>query len=170
MAEPLKVIAGDTWTWSRPGGAYLPGDGWTLTYLLSTIGGAVKTITAAPSGTDFVVLVAAADTASWPAGSYVWTARAMKGTEAFTVETGRLQVMPNPATSAYAGTHAERTLAAIERALEGCFGDAVVEFDMDGLKVKKNRTELLDLRDRYKAEVKRERGGSGLRRIPVRLR
>lgn len=170
MAEPLKVIAGDTWTWSRSGGAYPAGDGWILTYLLSAIGGEVKTITAAPSGSDFVVLVTAADTAVWAPGAYVWTARAMKGAEAFTVGTGRLQVMPNPATAAYAGTHAERTLAAIERALEACFGDAVVEFDMDGLKVKKNRTELLDLRDRYRAEVKRERGGSGLRRIPVRLR
>lgn len=130
------------------------------------------TVTASADGDDFSVSVAASVTTGWASGLYRWTARVSKASEVYTVGTGQVYVAPDPTLHADPRTHAERCLAAIETALEATMttGAEIVEFEMDGLRVKKNRTELLDLRDRYASLVRRSRGGSGLRIIPVRLR
>lgn len=174
MAEPTKLTAGDTWSWTRTGGDYPASEGWVLTYYLSLPGGTVKTLTTSSSGSDFTATVTAADSALYSPGLWVWTARVEKGGEAYTVETGRLRVMPNPATAAALQTHAEKCLIVIETALEKCLGDAFVEYEIDGVRFKKNRTELLSLRTFYREEVRQERtiqaGKSPIRTIKVALR
>lgn len=173
--EPLKLTMGDTWTWTRPGGDYPASAGWTLTYYLSTPGGAaVKTIVAAAAGGDFLVTVTAANsasTANWAPGLYNWFARVTKGTESYTVGSGKLRIAPDPLTAIATQTHAEKCLTTIEGALEKCLtqGD-VIEYEIDGVKFKKNKTELLTLRNAYREEVRRERGQLGMRVIPVCLR
>lgn len=169
MAEPTKVIAGDTWTWTRSGGDYPASAGWALTYFMSLPDGTIQQVQASASGADFQVAVSATSSAGWVPGLYNWTARVVNGSEAHTVDSGTMRVSPDPATVAAPASHAVRCLAQIEAALEKCFGDAIVEFDLDGFKVKKNRTELVNLRTHYQAEVKRERGQLGMRIIPVRL-
>ena len=170
MAEPLKVAAGDTWTWTRDGGDYPASAGWVLTYYFSLPGGTVKDQAATASGPDFTVTIAATTTKDWAPGLYGWTARVAKGSEAYTVGTGRMRVQPDPSTAASTFSHAEKCLAQIEAALETCFGDSIVEFELDGFKVKKNRSELVSLRNSYRQEVRSERGQLGVRVIPVSLR
>lgn len=180
--EPVRVIAGDTWEWDVPAPsrtasdgtmtALRASDGWSLSYLFVRDAAVYYTVSASADGDDFTVAVAASVTTGWPSGLYRWTARATKDLAVYTVGTGQIYVAPDPTLHADPRTHAERCLAAIETALESTLttGAEIVEFEMDGLRVKKNRTELLDLRDRYASLVRRSRGGSGLSIIPVRLR
>lgn len=172
MAEPLKITAGDTWSWTREGGDYKASAGWTLSYFFSPQGGssAPVKVDASALGDMFQLTVAASASKDWTAGVYNWTARVTKAGETHTLGSGKLKVLPDPSTTATPLTHAERCLQSIEAALEKCFGDAIVEFEMDGLKVKKNRTELLSLRNQYRLEVRRERGQLSMRAIPVVLR
>lgn len=175
MSEPLTLTAGDTWSWTRPGGSYPASAGWVLTYYFSIPGTAtVKALEAAASGDDFAVSQTAAQSADWTAGLFAWTARVAKAGETHTLDQGQLRVLPDPATTAAAASHAQKCLVIIESALEKCLGDAVVEYELDGVKFKKNRTELLSLRTFYREEVHQERaakaGKSGLRIIKVALR
>lgn len=158
MAEPLKLTAGDTWSWTRPGGSYPASAGWALTYYFSIPGVAgVKTLAATASGDDFTASQTAEQTADWTPGLYAWTARVAKAGESHTLEQGQLRILPDPATAAAAASHAEKCLVIIESALEKCMGDAFVEYEIDGAKFKKNRTELLSLRTFYREEVRQER-------------
>ena len=173
MFEPLKLTMGDTWAWTRPGGDYLPSAGWVLTYYLAMPLGTVKTIVATGTGAEFSADVTAANTADpakWSPGLYSWTARVALAGEVHVVGIGKMRIAPNPTTYVAPATHAETCLTIIEAALVKCLGDANVEFELDGLRVKKNRTELLMLRNSYREEVRRERGQLGMRVIPVSLR
>lgn len=170
--EPLKVTNGDSWSWTRPGSDYPATAGWILTYYLSTPGGTMKTIATSASGGDFLVslLPAATSTAVFPPGLYNWSARVTNGTNAYTVGSGKFRIAPDPSTAVAAQTHAETCLGIIEAALVRvvALGD-VTEYEIDGVKFKKNKTELLALRNAYRQEVRLERGQLGMRLIPVRL-
>ena len=172
-AEPLKVTNGDSWSWTRAGGDYPANAGWTLAYYLSTPGGTVKTIPTTAQGGDYLVtlLPAATTTALFPPGLYNWIARVSNGTDTHVVATGRFRIAPDPSTAVATQTHAEKCLSTIEAALERvvALGD-VIEYEIDGVKFKKNKTELLSLRNSYREEVRRERGQLGMRVIPVCLR
>lgn len=52
--EPLKLVAGNTWTWKRSLSDFMPSDGWTLTYNLFK--------------SDAVILINATDDDDQPAG------------------------------------------------------------------------------------------------------
>lgn len=168
MAEPTQVRAGDTVSWSVQL-SDTPAPTWTLAYYLQRYGADPVTIEATASGTDHLVTVPASTTAAWTPGAYAWTARATNGTDVRTVGTGYLVVLPDPSKAGDPRTHAERCLASIEKALEASVGTATVECELDGVRVKKDRTELLRLRDYYRAEVRASRGISPVRAIPVRL-
>lgn len=175
MSEPLTLTAGDTWSWTRPGGSYPASAGWVLTYYLSIPGTAtVKTLAATAAGDDFAAGQTATESAAWAPGLYAWTARVAKDGVSHTLGQGQLRVQPDPATTAAAASHAQKCLVIIESALEKCLGDAVVEYEIDGAKFKKNRTELLGLRTFYREEVRQERaakaGKTTLSRINVSLR
>ena len=174
MSEPLKLTMGDTWTWTRPGGDYPASAGWALVYFFSKPGGTVKQVTTTTTGGDFQASITAtdtADTAKWTPGLYTWTARVAKGAESYTVATGKMRIVDNPLTAVATQTHAEKCLPIIEAALERCLlqGD-VVEYEIEGVKFKKNKTELLTLRNAYRQEIRMERGQLGMRLIPVSLR
>lgn len=170
MTEPLSITAGDTVSWTRTEALYPASAEWVLTYYLSLGVAAPVALTSTPSGDDHAISAAAAVTAQWPAGEYHWTLRASKtGGEVHTLDSGVLTVLPDPSTAVDRRTHAEKCLASIDAALEKSVGSATVECELDGVKVKKDRTELLRLRGYYQTEVRRERGGAVLRQIPVRF-
>jgi len=170
VSEPTAITAGDTITWTRTEALYPASAGWVLTYYLSLNAAAPKTIECAASGDDHAAAVAAATTAAWAHGTYLWTARVAKAGEVFTVGSGEVRVLPDPSSTADKRTHAAKCLASIEAALETSVGSATVEVELDGVRIKKDRSELLRIRDRYRAEVRRERGFSVFTCIPVRLR
>jgi hypothetical protein len=84
--EPSALRAGDTWKWTRTLADY-PAGTWTLKYRFKNAAGGFE-ITAAASGTDHAVTVAAVTTAPYAAGDYQWVAWVEAGAEKFTVDQG----------------------------------------------------------------------------------
>lgn len=155
---PVSVTAGDTLQWRIALADYLASAGWTLKYRL--INAANKyDITAAASGADYLVTVAAATSAAYAAGTYSWQAYVEKGTERFTVGSGSLVVKPNLAAQASGydtRSHARKTLAAIEAWIEGR-DPGVAEYEIAGRRMKYiPKAELLAMRSRYQREVREE--------------
>lgn len=106
-----EIIAGDSLQFSTSVPDFPATGGYTLKYrLVPRVSGTAIVITAAASGDDYAVDVAAATTAAWGAGEYSWHAYVELGSARFTVGTGQITIKPNPATMA-AGTDT-RTLAA----------------------------------------------------------
>lgn len=157
--EPTSVYAGDTVKWTKSLDDY-PADEYTLSYVLhleSSVAASPITFNASADGTYHSVAVAAATTADWAAGEYVWYSYATKASERYSVDSGRLTVKPDPATVA-AGTdlrtHARTVLDAIESVLEGRSSRDQEELELDGQKLKRTPiVDLLKLRDRYRIEV-----------------
>lgn len=155
--EPSTVNAGDTWRWTRSLDDYPASEGWVLSYTL--INGTAKiSISATASGDDHAVTVSAATSAGYTAGTYDWRARVTKAGEVYTVGEGRLTVRNAYAGSTFdARSHARKTLDAIEAVIEGRASSSTLEYSIAGRSLKHIPvSDLLALRDRYRAEVKRE--------------
>ena len=171
MIEPLRANAGDTWTWTRLQPAYPPADGWALTYYFGLGANAPQVITATAVGEAFVVTVDAADTSLWPAGLYRWTARVSNTitSETFTVDEGVLTVDPDPSTTYDRRSSAEINYAIIDAALQASAGDMIVEYQIDGVRVKKDRASAIKERARYLAIIRLQKGRPFFTHVPVRF-
>lgn len=168
------IYAGDTVSFTVTLADYPAGD-WTLSYRLTPrAAGTAYTFNATASGSDHLVEVAAATTATWAPGDYTVAAWVTSGAGArYTVEaeTGQITLKPNPA-SLTAGTdtrtHAAKVLAAIEAAIEGRADSSVESLQIGGRQVRHiPHDQLLVLRDRYRTEVRREHlaaSGAGMGR------
>lgn len=157
ILEPTTANAGDTWRWTRTLADYPASAGWTLSYTL--INAAAKiSITGSASGDDHSILVSAATSAGYAPGSYDWRARVTKAGEVYTVGEGRLTVNASFSSATYdARSQARKTLEAIESTLEGRASSATLEYEIGNRRMKYIPvSELLQLRDRYRAEVSRE--------------
>lgn len=168
MGEPRTITAGDTATWTRSEALYSAYDGWVLTYYLSLGAAAPITFSSVPNGSDHLINVLPAVTALWPAGSYQWAVRASRAAEVHTLQTGTITIAPDPASAVDRRTHAVKCLAVIEAALLASVGSATVECELDGVRVKKDRSELLRIRNQYRAEVQGQQG-IVFRKFPVRF-
>lgn len=175
--EPAELVAGDTWTWTKSFTDY-PATTWTLRYYLRSPAGEIA-ITAAASGSDYLVSVAAATTATYKAGRYFWNAVVTSGSERYPVGGGSFVVKPDPAATG-AGfdgrSHARKTLEAIEAVIEGRATKDQSEYSIGSRMLKRTPIEdLLKLRGTYRAEVFAEdqaeaaAKGYGTSRIVVRL-
>jgi hypothetical protein len=170
--EPTIITAGDLVEWTKSLADY-PAGTYTLSYVLVSAGQTPITITATADGTTHAVSVPTATTAAWVAGIYRWTSMVTKTGDRKTISSGSLEILPDPSTldaSFDPRTHAELVLAQVEAAILAKTENPMAEYELLGRRVK-NYTfrELLDLRIYYRAEVRRNRGGSGIRMIPVRL-
>ena len=174
--EPSTIVAGDTAKWLRSLDDYPATAGWVLTYTLVSVAQRY-TFSAAASGTDHLVTVAATTTAAWVAGSYSWRAQATKAGEVYTVGSGTLTVKPSFEAATDGRSHARKTLDAIESVIEGRATSEVSDYTIGGRQLRYIEVpQLLALRDRYRAEVLREdaaqRAAAGLpdqRRVFVRF-
>lgn len=168
-APPSELWAGDTVQWRRTIPDYPAGDGWTLRYTLISPTAAYS-VTASASGNDYVVNEDAATTSAWLAGRYTLTEYVVKGSERYTLATTQVRVDPNLASAATGvdtRTHARKVLDAIEAWLESR-APVAGALELAGRKIQNYPlTDLLALRDRYRAEVQRESGVSG--RLKCRL-
>lgn len=169
--EPTKLYAGDTVSWTRVQADYPASDGWVLTYYFALGSALPVPIAAAPAGPDHLLTIPAATSDAWAPGTCHWTARVAKAGETHTVGQGSFDVLPNPASAYDRRTHSEKCLAAITAVIEGRMGDPITEYEIDGVKAKKlPHAELVALRAHYKGLVRREKGGSMFRRMPVVFR
>jgi len=122
MNEPTTIYAGDKVEWTEGLSDYLPSAGWTLKYVL--INSLNKyTFSSVADGNDHDVTLTNDITAPWVSGSYILQpyVEHTDGTQE-TLPRSRVEVKQNlisATTYDFKTTHAQRTLEAIESAIEG---------------------------------------------------
>ena len=177
--EPSTITAGDSLAWSRTLTDYPASAGWTLHYgaaCTSPVANALTfDATVAADDTSYQVTIAPEQTAAWLPGRYLWSAfvtRSAPTAERHTLFRGEFQVLPDPAATAVALGHAQRSLTLIEAALEGRIPRGLEETTIDGQQI--SRIRILDLhalRQKYRLEVMElERAASaaaGVKRSPM---
>lgn len=156
--EPVEFVGGDTVEWTKVLADY-PASSWTLKYRLIA-GDVDSTITATEDGDSYEVEIPPATTAAIvteTVGRLVgWVT---DGTDRHYVYDATVRVRPNieTATATNLKTHAVRTLAVIEAALENRLTADMESYSIDGRQVTKIPIkELRRLRGLYAAEVWRE--------------
>ncbi len=170
--EPTEIRAGDFVTWKKSLTDY-PATSWLLEYFLVKSDNQIG-ISATASGTDHLVSEAATDTKDWSAGEYHYIARVTKNTEIYTIKTGSLEILPDfeTQTSGYDDrSFAKTCLDAIEAILEGKASEDVYSYSIGGRSLSKfSHAELLDARDRYRAEYNAEEIKAGRKSGKIKTR
>lgn len=170
---PATLPAGDTALWRIALPDY-PADSWALAYEMVNATSR-HTFAATSWGSDpaqHLIEVPASTTAAWAPGSYTWRARVSRAGQVITVDTGTMDVLPSFAAATDARSHAEKTLAAIEAYLERGDSHAAAQYEIAGRSLRRHPIpDLLVLRDRYRAEVLRERQAksAGMGRVLVQF-
>ena len=164
-SEPAALTAGDTAKWLKSLSDYPASAGWVLSYALVKAG-SVITFSGTASGDEHLVTVPAATTASWSVGRYQYQASVTKAAERYGVGAGQIEIKPNFAAVAGgldARSHARITLEAVEAVIQGRASQSQSEYTIANRQLKYiPLSELLALRDRYKAEVLSESRVDGL--------
>ncbi len=165
---PAKIIAGDTLKFTQSASDYPASAGWSLRYVLNGSAGII-TITSTASGADHLFIIASAVTSGWGAGLYAWTCYAVSGVERYTLLTGQVSILPDPALTT--ATDARSTLQirydAIKAVLEGDATPEQRRFKMpDGVEIDKAPgneliSEYLRLRGLIKLERQAEQVANG---------
>lgn len=174
LSIPSEICAGDTVKWRRELPDFPAGQGWVLSYKLVSPT-AVFSVVAVADGDAFNITIAASVSATYTVATHKITEVITKGTERYTLNSLYLRVLPDLAAAtvgAETRTHAQKVLDAIELWLESKAPTAA-SFEIAGRKLQNYPlTELLALRDKYKAEVSRENRiatGAAPARILMRL-
>lgn len=136
------------------------------------------TLQAEADGSNHRFHVAATVTAAWHPSEYWYSLRVTNGTDVYEIETGSLTVKPDLSVvhSAYDGrNHVQRVLEAIEAVLEKRASIDQERYRINNRELYRTPiSELLALRDRYKAELRRMKamanGGAGLFNQAARVR
>lgn len=159
--------------------AFPANDGWSLSFIIR--GPVTLAATTAPDTLDpaaFAISATAIQTNALTAGRYWWQATAQKGDDVQLVDEGEVEITPNFADGTGVldnTTHADRVLSAIEAVIEKRASKDQQSYKIgDRELVRMSIGELMKLRDRYRAEVARERrarrGVTGLFGQHVRVR
>ena len=171
---PTTITAGNSVTWVITLDDY-PASVWTLSYVLLNSSAKV-TITSSADGESHSVSVAAATSAEYAAGEYRYTALVTDGTDRFTVETGSITILPDPAEQdTYDGrTFAEICLENIEAVISGKATQDNMAYSIAGRSLSKySWEELLSARNSFRSEVavgkRKASGKSSGQRVLVRF-
>ena len=138
-----SLVAGDTFSLTEVVPDYPAGDGWTYKLRLTPreVGGTAVTLTAAPSGDDYLISATATTTAAWSPGVYAWAGYVEKGDERHTVSTGTVTVEPDAA-NLVPGTdtrsQAEKAVADLKAAYATFVGSQghIAEYEIAGRRMK----------------------------------
>lgn len=186
MSIPTRLTAGDSLRLSIPSQGNTVADGWSLALVLvPSAGGARHTASTSAADPDnpanFLLTVASATTAAWPAVAYTWVLQASRGSERTTLATGTTTVMPDPAAVSTlpidTRSTARKALDAIDAYLANPANLAAASYTIAGRTLSRfPRAELMAERGKWQAEVAREEaaarlaaGGVDPRRIYVRF-
>lgn len=174
-----EIIAGDTLDFTTSVSDYPPSDGYTLSYrLIPRTSGTAIEFDATEDDGDYRVEVGPSTTADWAAGEYSWVCYVSKAGVRYTVDSGLVTILPDPAViAAYdSRSHARVTLDAIEAIIENRATLDQQEYSIAGRSLKRMTVEeLLMFRDRYRAQVYAEtqaenvRNGKSAGKVTVRL-
>jgi hypothetical protein len=161
QTEPTKLVIGDFWTWTKVLSTYPPVDGWVLSYSIrgvSTLADVNVVVASNVTTGVYTVTVTPAVTAALAAGAYKWQSYATLAGNRYTVDTGVFTVVPNLSalTGAQGQTHAEKTLALIEAAIEGRVPADFEHYTIAGRQIQKIPIlTLVKLRAIYQSKVYR---------------
>lgn len=147
-----------------------PATSWTLKLTLA--GPKVLTVTAATSGTDFVVTLSATQTAALEAGAYVYVERVESGVERYDVERGAVTVTADPTLAGPGDLQSkeEKMLVVVEAAIDGTLASGMQSYQILGRAVSKIPIrELMELRSQLKAAIAARKSGSISRPILIRF-
>ena len=161
--EPGTIVAGDRIAWKRSDlNSDYPVALYSLKYSarLENSGLTEIEITASESGTDYIVEVGQAVTATYAAGIYHWQAYIIRTTdsERITIDSGTFEVKTNrdAATDDPRG-HVKKVLDAIEATIEGRASKDQEKYAIAGRELWRTPIpDLIMLRDKYRAEYVRE--------------
>jgi hypothetical protein len=157
------LTAGDTLDFETSVPDYPASSGWTLKYRLAPrLAGTVINLTATALGDAYRVQETAANTATWAAGFYTWTAYVEQGAERYTVGRGQLEI--RPASTTLAATYDGRSQAAkavddLRAALAQYTATRghVAEYEILGRRTKfRSSAEILELLSFWETELSRE--------------
>lgn len=163
MAEPAKIRSGVTTGWTKDLPDYPVSGSWALKYRLA---GAEANYTVVASGvlTVWTVTITADASKAWVPGTYNLLGYVEKGADAalerHDVFTGTIEVLPNIAGAVSASdlrTHARKTLALIEAAIESYAIRPAEEITIAGRTIRRpTLQQLASFRARYQFFVKQE--------------
>ena len=161
--EPDSFVIGDFIAWKRSDlNTDYSNSLYTLKYSarLEGTGSTEIEITAAASGTDYLIEVASATSAAYTAGVYHWQAYITRDSdsERILIDTGTFEAIANrDASTADPRTHAKIVLDAIEAVIEGRASQDQMSYSIAGRSLSRMPVEdLLKFRAEYKAEVAKE--------------
>lgn len=155
---PSEIIAGDTLTITITSAEYPSTDGWTGCLALR---GKMPVDITATGNVDGSYTVSAlyTETRQYPAGNYLYVLYVANPTEQYTIETGRVDVVARADLSRNTDvrTHARKVLDAVEATLEGRATNDQLSYTINGRSLQRTPlTELLQLREHYRDEVRKE--------------
>lgn len=158
---PSSITAGTTFDRTIILTAY-PAPDWALRAYLR--GPQSIDLEAAADGAGHRFIVSAADTAGWASGEYWYSLRATNGGDVVEIESGQIAVKPNLAAleAGYDGrAHVQKVLDAIEAVLEKRATLDQQRYTINNRELWRTPIpELLMLRDRYRAELRRMKAAS----------
>ena len=138
-ALPESFSAGTTVRYRRSLSEYPAGAGWTLKLHLA--GASVLARTAVADSDDFIVTIAAGDTAGgFAAGLYKWVERVSnEGGEVYEVASGVVTILPNLAEASEGSEQEwlERAIAALKAQIEGRLPAGMESYQLAGRVVSK---------------------------------
>jgi hypothetical protein len=171
---PAQMIAGDSLRLAVPSGDYPESAGWAVALVLQALaGGDPVTVAATADGEDWAVAVTSAVSTAFDPGPYRYMIAATKDGDRSTIDSGQIEVLPDPAKTAQdQRSPARRALDAIDAVLENRASSEDMKFTFaDGRALDKvPHADLLALRKHYARIVAREATkGRGPKRVLVRL-
>lgn len=176
-----RFSAGDTFSLTTSLSEYPASAGWTLTHRFVPRTGNATPIEVVCTANDdaHVALVAATVTDDWAAGTYTFASYVSKAGEVHTVDTGTIDVLPDPraATTLDTRTDAAIALENVRAMLRGVASKNVQRYEISGRRLDHySIPDLIALEAKLVADVKREQsamamaaGRAGRRQTFVRL-
>lgn len=155
--EPAIITQGETVKFTKITPDYPAKDGWSLTYSIRGNGQSIS-FSSVADGSNHSITVTAATTAAWLPAEYRLQGFAVSqdGSEKHEIYDEGLTIRENLSTAQSDDsqlTHAQRMLNSIEEQLEQCAKNILLETDVEGTKIlRERRAELLKLRQAYKHE------------------
>lgn len=159
--EPTSIVAGDTIQWYRTDLSDFPSSEYTLKYVIYNSGKSYE-VTAAASGSGYLVTIAATTSDDYTAGDYKWDAFCSKTGERYKVDTGYVTIKKDTGAltggGGYAYSSTVKTIYdAIEAVILGRASKDQEEFTIQGRSLKRTPiADLIKLRNFYKAEYQKE--------------
>lgn len=170
-AVPEKIVVGDFIQWKRTDlSSDYPPASYTATYIARITGGGANEIQVTGSNSDGIYLftVTSATSAAFTAGQYHWQLEIVQNSSGnrIVVDRGYFEAIVDlDANNADPRTHAEIMITKIESLLSGKADSDVANYSIAGRSLTKlTFQELIQARDYYKQEHRKEEIGERIRR------